>query len=156
MTTRNKLQIPINEPTTVELLFDEPITGTSSYGEYFMYAVKSGGEEYSYFAPEEVHEKLKLLSRGDQATITKLAAQRGDKLVTTYEVKSDRLLDEQANVYARRGEEMYSSPSDKPDKYYDVMLSSYKDAIEINDQLKGMADVSKIAVTLFIARSKVR
>jgi hypothetical protein len=34
------------------------------------------------------------------------------------------------------------------------MMSSYRDALEISKELNGMADSEKIAITLFIARSK--
>ena len=69
MTTRPKLEIPINEPITLELLYDEPVTGNSRYGRYNMYAVSIGGEEFCYFAPDEVHDKLKDLKKGDRAVI---------------------------------------------------------------------------------------
>jgi len=34
MTRRTKLELEINKPTSIELLFDEPITGESQYGPY--------------------------------------------------------------------------------------------------------------------------
>jgi hypothetical protein len=36
------------------------------------------------------------------------------------------------------------------------MLNSYQDALKIQEQLNGMVDVNRIAITLFIARSKIK
>lgn len=141
MTQRTKLELPINKPVEIELLYDEPITGKSQYGDYYMYAVKCNGEEYTFFAPEEVHEKLKNLSKGDKAVITKLAAQRGSKLAVTYEV----IKEENQEVEEER----------KSDSLYELLLKSYRDALEIQKELNGMIDIEKAAITLFIARSKI-
>ena len=54
MTQRTKLELPINQATELTLLYDEPISGKSQYGDYFMYAVAVGDEEYNYFASAEV------------------------------------------------------------------------------------------------------
>jgi hypothetical protein len=35
------------------------------------------------------------------------------------------------------------------------MVTSYEDAMKIQEKLNGMVDVNRIAITLFIARSKV-
>jgi hypothetical protein len=40
MTTRPKLNIPLNNMIIIELLFDEPVTGKNQYGNYYLYAVK--------------------------------------------------------------------------------------------------------------------
>ncbi|HOJ19707.1 MAG TPA: hypothetical protein PLT92_14180 [Ignavibacteriaceae bacterium] len=149
MTQRTKLEIPINKPVEVKLLYDEPITGSSQYGPYFMYAVTVEGSEYSFFSPEEVHEKIKSLRRGDSFIITKLAAQRGNKVITTYDVKLS-IQEESQEI-----NESIQENDDSKDSFYGMMLQSYKDAIEISRELNGMADPEKIAVTLFIARSKV-
>ena len=151
MTQRAKLELPINKPVEIELLFDEPVTGSSQYGKYFMYAVRSEGIEYSFFAPEEVNEELRSFHKGEKAVITKLAAQRGTKLVTTYEVKASGVKERvsQPISYPESTEE-----SAERDRYFEVMLQSYRDGLEISRELNGMADPEKIAVTLFIARSK--
>lgn len=143
MTQRNKLELAVNQPTEIELLYDEPVTGRSQYGNYFMYAVNSNGQEYTFFAPEEVHSQLKGLSKGDKAVITKLASQRGNKIVTTYDVRTESK------------EEEPDSPDESGDNFYEIMLQSYRDAIKITSELNGMADPSRIAITLFIARSKI-
>jgi len=145
MTQRAKLELPINKPVEIELLYDEPITGKSQYGDYYMYAVKCNGEEYTFFAPEEVHEKLKNLGKGDKAVITKLAAQRGSKLAVTYEV----VIEQEDEKIEEEIEER------KSDSLYELLLKSYRDALEIQKELNGMIDIEKAAITLFIARSKI-
>ncbi len=136
----------MNQPTKIELLFDKPTTGTSQFGEYYLYAVRNGdgSSEYSFFAPPEVHEKLKELKKGSKAVITKTAIQKGSKILTNYEVE---VLD--AKVSAP------DTVVTGKDSYFEAMLISYEDAMKIQEKLNGMVDVNRIAITLFIARSKV-
>ncbi len=169
MTTRQKLEIPINQPITVELLYDEPISGTSRYGSYNMYAVEVDGEQYSFFPTVEVHDKLKDLKKGDRAVITKLAALRGSKLVTVYEVRPEtKSVPQQSNavnnvesidesITPDNNEEKEEERADNisgTDDFYQIMLQCYRDAQKIQHELNGFGDSEKIAVTLFIARSK--
>ena len=151
MTQRTKLELPVNEATTLELLFDEPISGKSQYGNYNMYAVKVNEEEFTFFPTEEVHEQLKSLKKGCKAVVTKLAAQRGNKVVTTYDVK---ILGNQSKVDVKMDVSNTQSTEEDKDPFFDLMLQSYRDALNISKELNGMADPEKIAVTLFIARSK--
>ncbi len=155
MSPRTKLELAINQPTELTLLYSEPITGRSQYGDYFMYAVAVGEDEYSFFAPAEVHAELSKLSKGDRALVTKLAAQRGKKLVTTYEIKAVGKEAKQPVIEAlgQSNEEEYAA-APTHDSFFDIMLNSYRDGLEISRELNGMADPEKIAVTLFIARSK--
>lgn len=157
MVTRTKLELEINQPKEVQLLYEEPVTGKNQYGDYYLYAVKTEDGEYSYFPPESVHEQLKHLRRGDKAVITKLAAQRGNKLITKYDVQpcNPSASAESAPTTSENNISDIKNISSQDDKYYTIMLNSYKDALRINNELNGMADASKIAVTLFIARSKV-
>lgn len=155
MTQRTKLELGLNSPTELTLLFDDPIVGKSQYGDYFMYAVAVGDDEYSFFAPVEVHSELSKLKKGQKAIVTKLAAQRGGKLVTSYDVK---LLTKEVKVPVTQtadanheGEDLSPAPHDN---FFAIMLRSYKDGLEISRELNGLADPEKIAVTLFIARSK--
>jgi hypothetical protein len=131
------------------LLFEEPVVGQSTYGDYYLYAVKQGNnEEYNFFAPEELHDQLKGLHKGNKVEITKLAEQKGSKIITKYDLKvisngnGKKVSDSETNTIAR-------------DNYFDIMLASYLDALRIQENLNGMVDVNKIAVCLFIARSKV-
>ena len=126
------------------MLFDDPMVGQSRYGEYYLYAVKNGTDvEYSFFAPPEVNEQIKTLRKGDSFEITKLAEQKGSKIITKYDVK---LLG---------GAQPTPPIQPNKDNYFEAMLSSYQDALKIQEQLNGMVDVNRIAITLFIARSKI-
>lgn len=136
------------------MLYDTPKIGNSQYGEYYLYAVRNGDgtTEYSFFAPPEVHEKLKDLKKGGKATITKVAEQKGSKLLTKYDVIIDSKTDIEV-MQQQTTKPLLSLPNN--DNYFGAMLSSYEDAIKIQEKLNGMVDVNRIAITLFIARSKV-
>ena len=144
------MELELNKPITLELLFDDPKIGQSQYGDFFLYAVKNGnGEEYSFFAPEEVHAKLSKLKKGNKVQITKTAEQNGKKIVTTFDVKvisNGKASDDKSNP---------SQPANGKDNYYEVMLNSCRDAMKIQSELGGMFDAKSIAVTLFIARTKI-
>lgn len=113
-----------------------------------MYTLKnSQGEELLYFAPEEVNEQIKSLKKGDRFEITKLAEQKGTKIVTSYDVRvQKKYLESPANEFIK---------SNGTDYFYDLMLSSCRDAVRIQNELGGLMDAKSLAVTLFIARSKI-
>ncbi len=146
MEQRPKLELEINKPTHIKLLFDEPIVGESQYGKYYLYAVSNGSDkEYSLFAADTVHEVLKDHGKGTEAIITKLAAQRGKKLVTTYDVQ-----------IVGNGKVDSAMPNQKtpPDSYLSAMDKSFEDALQIQEKFNGMANVNQIAITMFIQRTK--
>src|SRR5664280_1884140 len=125
MSERKKLDLKLNQPATLELLFEEPVVGNSTYGEYYLYAVKQGNnEEYNFFAPEELHSEMKNLHKGNKVEITKLAEQKGSKIITKYDLKvisngnGKKVSDTETNTLAR-------------DNYFDIMLASYLDALKI-------------------------
>jgi hypothetical protein len=87
MPERKKLEL--NRPISLELLFDEPMVGQSRYGEYYLYAVKNGSNtEYSFFAPDDVHQRIKGMRKGDRFEITKTAEQKGSMILTKHEIKA--------------------------------------------------------------------
>lgn len=142
-----KLELDLNRPVKIELLQEQPLIGTSRYGEYYLYNVRNGtGEELSYFADKEVHEKLKDLRKGDKAEICKRAEQKGSKIVTSFDVK---VL--QNNIESPEK----ANNKNLDDNYYDLMLTSCRDAVRIQNELGGLMDAKSLAVTLFIARSKI-
>lgn len=153
MPERKKLELELNQQKHLELLYDEPVIGNSRYGEYYLYVVKNGtDQEYSFFAPDEVHNELKQLKKGAKFTIVKLAEQRGTKIITKHVV----------TIHQSETKPQESSPSgnagnnsNNKDSYFDAMFASYEDAMKIQEKLNGMVDVNRIAITLFIARSKV-
>ena len=140
-----KLELELNKPVKIELLQENCLQGTSRYGVYYLYSVRNGnGEEYSFFPDKEVHEKLKNLRKGDRVEICKKAEQKGTKIITSFEVK------------VLNNNSTSSSPAQlNKDNYFQTMLSSYQDAQKIQEELNGMVDVNRIAITLFIARSKI-
>jgi len=146
MTQRQKLVLSPDAPVTVTLLFDEPVVGNNEYGPYFMYALACNGSEYSYFAPEEVHNALKTLRKGDSATITKHTNTANGKRVTYYHVATPEHSSMPVDV---------SIPAEKKnDRLAEIMLVCYQDALNIQKELGSMIDTSRIAITLFIARTK--
>jgi hypothetical protein len=144
---RKKLELELNKPVKIELLQDQCLIGTSRYGEYYLYNVRNGGnEELSYFADKEVHEKLKDLRKGDKIEICKRAEQKGSKIVTTFDVK---VLPNNVESPEKANNKILD------DNYYDLMLTSCRDAVRIQNELGGLMDAKSLAVTLFIARSKI-
>jgi len=138
----------LNLPANLELLYDDPVIGQSQYGDYYLYAVKNGnGAEYSFFAPSEVHDQIKSLRKGGKVTITKLAEQKGSKIITKYDIK---VKEAEAPL-----PEKSITTNNGNDNYYELMLQSCKDAVRIQNELGGLMDAKSLAVTLFIARSKV-
>ena len=144
MADRKKLELQLNQPCSIELLYDKPSIGSSQYGEYYLYAVRNGDgtTEYSMFASPEVHEVLKDLKKGAKAIITKLAEQKGNKILTKYDVAVQNMQEVIPTV-------------GNTDNFYEIMLASCKDAVRIQNELGGMFDSKSLGVTLFIARSRV-
>jgi len=161
MVTRQKLLLDINKPLKIELLYNECVSGQNNFGSYHLYAVKSNGHEFSYFAPESVHEELKNLKAGACVVITKLAAQRDNKLVIKYVVEqghTENKLPHDNEVKSQSViiQEEEISDNILNDGLFDIMLQSYKDAMRIQEEV-GLVDISsvvRLAITLFISRSK--
>jgi hypothetical protein len=149
---RKKLELELNKPTKIEMLFEKCHEGESQYGKYYLYAVRNGdgASEYSFFAPEEVHLKLSELKRGDSAVVTKQAVQKGSKVVTTYEVEltpAQHQTDHPSLLKERATPDKQTS-----NIYLDAMIASFEDALVIQEKFNGMANVNQIAVTLYISR----
>ncbi|MAT40106.1 MAG: hypothetical protein CL946_10940 [Ectothiorhodospiraceae bacterium] len=167
---RQKLELQLNEPKTVELLFDQCIVGENRYGEYYLYALAdtSTGEELSFFAPDDAHKQLKEFGQGDQVKITKTAEQKGKKVFVKYNVEglnpNGSASGEKTGNGSTPPKANGSHPANgngKPSheihdegRFYTEMLASFEDAAKIQRKLNG-ADLNRIAITLFIARTKV-
>lgn len=165
MTQRTKLELKLNNPVEVELLYDEPVTGENAYGNYYLYAVRSEKTEYSFFAPEAVHYELFNLRKGDTAIITKSAVQKGNKVVTSYEVALPQKVAQQNAINShtpapiitekpKLSESFIKEQGNLSDNFFEIMLISYSDALEIQNRLENAIDVTKIAISLFISRTK--
>ena len=154
MTERRKLELPLNQPTEIELLYDEPVVGKSQYGDYFLYAIKSENSEYAFFASPEIHEQLQYKRKGAVAIIQKVAVQKGSRVVTSYTVDFPDTAIKPENTNEQKPSSISENAEDV-DKYYSIMLKSYKDSFQLQEELGGMVDIEKVAITLFIARSKI-
>ena len=140
---RPKLELEVNQPKTIKLLFDEAIIGESQYGKYYLYAISNGqGKEYSFFAPEEVHEVLKDHGKGTIAIVTKTASQKGSKLITAYSVDIEKSGREDSTI------------TNQTTPYLELMIQSFEDAIKIQERFNGIANINQIAITMFIQRTK--
>jgi hypothetical protein len=86
---RQKMELEVNKPTKIKLLYNECVIGTSKFGTYHLYNFLNGDgtTEYSLFAADELHKLLKLYKKDDELLVTKLAANRSDKLVVAWDVK---------------------------------------------------------------------
>lgn len=142
---RKKLDPQINSPMILSLLFDDPIVGEGTYGKYYMYGVKNGKEEYSFFAPLSVHEKLKDKPKGTVFQLTKTATQKGKKLVTDFEISFPGDNDTRKEKDAENKTENNG--------YYETMLQCYEEATAIQKKFSAV-NLNQCAVTLFIARTK--
>ena len=68
-----------------------PVTGQSQIWRLLdVYVKDQSGVEYSLFAPEEVHEKLKDLKKGDRFSLTKEAEQKGKKIIIKFSCESKK------------------------------------------------------------------
>jgi len=141
---RKKLELPINQSLKLQLLFDEPLVGESKFGEYYMYAVKNGQDEfeYSFFAPLSVHERLKDKPKGTRFQITKTATQKGKKLVTDFQIK-----------FLNNSEQSSPNPVQTDSELFTAMVQSYDEATKIQSKYSAV-NLNQCAVTLFIARTK--
>ena len=149
MGQKPKLELQINEPTKIRLLYDEPIIGESTYGKYYLYAVKNGNDkdEYSFFAPDTVHEKLVNCKKNDVVIITKQAAQRGKKLVTTYDVQIV------GNDESTAPKQPQQNPQKDDDFYYNAMEKSLDEAFRLTQKFNGLSP-SQIGISIFIQRTR--
>ena len=142
------MELELNKKVSLELLFDQPVIGKSQYGDYYLYSVRNGGEtEYSFFAPDDVHQRIKGMRKGDRFEITKTAEQKGAKILTKHEIN--------AITQPAQQTKQISPKEPQTDNYYELMLTSCRDAVKIQNELGGLMDTKSLAVTLFIARSKI-
>lgn len=145
---RPKLEFKeVNKPMKLTLLFNEPILGESRYGNFYLYAVRNGdGSEYSYFATEDVHEKIKDLKAGDSFEITKVAlhSKAKNKVITAFDVK---LLNN-----GHKSKEV-ATTSEYNSDYFSAMEKSIEEALRLQNKYNGIS-LSQIAITLFIQRTR--
>jgi hypothetical protein len=138
------MELEVNKPTRIKLLFNDCVEGSSKYGKYYLYAIQNGdgASEYSLFAADELHKQLKQFKKDDELLVTKLAASRGNKIVVTWDVqKMEKPMED-------------NPPTSNEDVFYTAMEKSFDEALRIQNRFNGMANVNQIAITLFIQRTK--
>jgi hypothetical protein len=161
---RTKLDLELNQPRKLELLFDAPIKGENRYGPYNLYAFVDleTGEEVTFFAPADVDAELWKYKKGFRFTITKAAKQIGKKVETFYEIiphatngaNGNGNNKERASKASPAAEHEDETPQTKHDPLVELLRRSCEDALQIQASLNAMLDVNRLAITLFIARSK--
>ncbi|MBX3009768.1 MAG: hypothetical protein KF816_17215 [Melioribacteraceae bacterium] len=141
---RPKMELEVNKPTRIKLLFNDCVEGSSKYGKYYLYAIQNGdgASEYSLFAADELHKQLKLFKKDDELMVTKLAVSRGSKIVVSWDVqKLEKPMED-------------NPPTPNEDVFYTAMEKSFDEALRLQNRFNGMANVNQIAITLFIQRTK--
>lgn len=157
---RAKLELELNEPRELMLLYDNPRTGTSNYGEWQLFAlVDNDGIEYSFFSPSEaVTQQLTQFNAGDKVQIVKTAKQIGKKVVTDYSVTSANggpLKSHLHEVPTNGNGKAAAPPMDpNPDPMFALLEECYGQAMELAKKFNGI-EISKAAITLFISKSKL-
>jgi len=143
-----KLELTVNFPTRIKLLQDKPATGESTYGKWYLYSVVSDETEMSFFAPEQVQKFIEdnQLKKGDELEITKTLTKNGKANVVDYKIE---LLTKQEPVTSKP----VTNSNNKPDDIK-IMRDCLIASIDLQKELGSVVDVNKIAMSLYISRSK--
>ena len=80
MANKPELKIDINENKIGTLLFDKPVSGTNSNGEWNMYTLDVDDTEMVYFASQNAHNTLKEYKTGDTVSIDHKPRQQGGSM----------------------------------------------------------------------------
>ncbi len=127
------MKFQIGEPKKLTLAFDEPKTGTNSYGMWYMYGFKNGdlsSEEDCFFATASLHTMIQTLGAGEGDEITIEKCQDGE--ITFFKVNGLTLNEMNSGGSAEKIAE--ASPTSEADKLkarikeLESLLSSYKDS----------------------------
>tara|TARA_R100000664_G_C2710297_1_gene107375 strand:+ start:215 stop:631 length:417 start_codon:yes stop_codon:yes gene_type:complete len=126
------MKFQIGEPKKLTLAFDEPKTGTNSYGMWYMYGVKSDidSDKDCFFATASLHAMIKTLGAGEGDEITIEKCQDGE--ITFFKVNGLTLNDMNSGGSAEKIAE--ASPTSEVDKLkarikeLESELSSYRDS----------------------------
>ena len=127
------MKFQIGEPKKLTLAFDEPKTGTNSYGMWYMYGFKNGdlsSEEDCFFATASLHAMIKTLGAGEGDEITIEKCQEGE--IAFFKVNGLTLDEMNKGGSAEKIAE--ASPLSETDKLkarikeLELELASYKDS----------------------------
>jgi len=153
---KQKLTLELNKPVRLKLMYDEPRTGSSQYGEYFLYSLTDGEQEYSFFANEKTHQQMSHLGKGETVELIKLASQKGKTVIT--EIIATGIKNGNGNgkhtQSVSKPDEVIKPDIPSEDKLFEMMLKSLGDSIRMQKLLDSKIDVERIGITLFIARSR--
>ena len=71
MENKDAIKLSPDSDNIVELLYDQPRTGSNNYGDWYLYGVRKDGKETSFFATENLHKKLNVYGQGSTVNIKK-------------------------------------------------------------------------------------
>lgn len=138
------MDVQLGQSIRLKLLRDEPITGTSSVGPYWLYPViTEQGAEESFFAPEPIAKILmqQNLKAGDEFLLSRV--QNGKPGSTKLEI----------SIIGKS-----EVSEERKDHLKETMQVCLQDAASLVESVKQLAlraeDARSIALTLFIARTK--
>ena len=127
------MKFVVGEPKKLTLAFDEPKTGTNSYGAWYMYGFKNGdlsSDKDCFFATQSLHAMIKTLGAGEGDEITIEKCQEGE--IAFFKVNGLTLDEMNKGGSAEKIAE--ASPVSETDKLkarikeLELELSSYKDS----------------------------
>ena len=129
----NAMKFVVGEPKKLTLAFDEPKTGTNSYGAWYMYGFKNGdlsSDKDCFFATPSLHTMIKTLGAGEGDEITIEKCQEGE--IAFFKVNGLTLDEMNKGGSAEKIAE--ASPLSETDKLkarikeLELELASYKDS----------------------------
>ena len=127
------MKFVVGEPKKLTLAFDEPRTGTNSYGAWYMYGFKNGdlsSDKDCFFATQSLHAMIKTLGAGEGDEITIEKCQEGE--IAFFKVNGLTLDEMNKGGSAEKIAE--ASPLSETDKLkarikeLELELASYKDS----------------------------
>ena len=127
------MKFVVGEPKKLTLAFDEPKTGTNSYGMWYMYGFKNGdlsSDKDCFFATPSLHTMIKTLGAGEGDEITIEKCQEGE--IAFFKVNGLTLDEMNKGGSAEKIAE--ASPLSETDKLkarikeLELELASYKDS----------------------------
>ena len=127
------MKFVVGEPKKLTLAFDEPRTGTNSYGAWYMYGFKNGdlsSDKDCFFATPSLHTMIKTLGAGEGDEITIEKCQEGE--IAFFKVNGLTL--DEMNKGGSVEKIAEASPVSETDKLkarikeLELELSSYKDS----------------------------
>lgn len=151
--TRAKVEVALNQEVKLTLLKDKCYTGQNNFGNFYLYSVREGDQDKSFFATEEVHKRIleEGLRTGDTFLVRKKAVQSGRKILTAVEfevVNKTPYSVPQSDV---------GSGTVPEDQLKEMLLQCVRDASYVVTNAQGQIsdEIQKLATALFIARTRM-